>query len=142
MMTMMMMMIGVLRPLCAQDRLNELSDFLMKRSQRLDVVKSYSLHIYIYIYIYIYALLFTLYATPLSSLIHTHKLDHRLYADNIQEVYISLFTADTHLSLKQLGDCLSDISGWMTNNKLRLNVNKTDFIIIGTAQQTYSFLPY
>ena len=27
-------------------------------------------------------LLFTLYTTPLSSLIHTHKLDHHLYADD------------------------------------------------------------
>ena len=79
-------------------------------------------------------LLFTLYTTPLSSLIHSHKLDHHLYADDTQ-VYISLSTADTDLSLKQLGDCLSDISGWMTNNKLRLNANKTDFIIIGTSRQ-------
>jgi cellobiose-specific phosphotransferase system component IIC len=68
-------------------------------------------------------LLFTLYTTPLSSLIHRHKLDHHLYGDDTQ-VYISLSTADADLSLYQLGDCFSDISGWMTNNKLRLNVNK------------------
>ena len=37
--------------------------------------------------------------------------------------------------LKQLGNCLSDISGWMTNNKLRLNANKTDFIIIAKSRQ-------
>jgi len=68
------------------------------------------------------------------TLIHSHKLDHHLYADDTQ-VYTSLPTADTDLSLKQLGDCLSDISGWMTNNKLRLSANKTDFIIIGTSRQ-------
>ena len=28
-----------------------------------------------------------------------------------------------------------DISGWMTNNKLRLNANKTYFIIIDTSRQ-------
>jgi len=28
-----------------------------------------------------------------------------------------------------------DISGWMTNNNLRINANKTDFIIIGTSRQ-------
>jgi len=48
---------------------------------------------------------------------------------------MSLSTTYTDLSLKQLGDCLSDISGWMTNNKLRLNANKTDVIIIGTSRQ-------
>jgi len=79
-------------------------------------------------------LLFTPYTTPLSSLIRSRKLDHHLYADDTQ-VYISLSTADIDLSLKQLGDCLSDISGWMTNSKLRINANKTDFIIIGTSRQ-------
>ena len=72
-------------------------------------------------------LLFTLY----TSLIRGHKLDHHFYADDTQ-VYISLYIADRDISLKQLGDCLSDISGWMTNNRLRLNANKTDLIIIGT----------
>ena len=79
-------------------------------------------------------LLVTLYTTPLSSLIHSHKLYHHLYADYTQ-VYTSLSTADTDISLKQLGDCLSDISGWMTNNKLRLNANKTDCSIISTSRQ-------
>jgi len=79
-------------------------------------------------------LLFTLYTTPLSSLIQSHKLDHDLYADDTQ-VYISFSTADTDISLKQLGDWLSDICGWMTNNKLRIKANKTDFIIIVTSRQ-------
>jgi len=48
---------------------------------------------------------------------------------------MSLSTADTDLSLKQLADCLSDISGWVTNNKLKLNANKTDLIFIGTSRQ-------
>jgi len=81
--------------------------------------------------------LFTLNTTTLSSLIHSHKLDHHLYTDNTQ-VYISLSMANTDLSLKQLGDCLTDICGWMTNNKLRLNPppqKKTDFISIGTSRQ-------
>ena len=75
-------------------------------------------------------LLFTLYARPLSLLIHSNKLNYHLYADDSQ-VYLSLSTADTDFSLKQL----SDISGWMRNNKRRLNANKTDFIIIGTSRQ-------
>jgi len=77
----------------------------------------------------------TRYSTPVSSLIHSHKLDHHLpvYVDDTQ-VYISLSTADTDISLTQLTDCLSDISGWMTNNRLRLNADKTDFIIISTSR--------
>jgi len=52
----------------------------------------------------------------LSYLIHNHKLDNCFYADDTQ-VYIYLSTADNDLYLKQLSDCLSFISGWMTNNK-------------------------
>jgi len=79
-------------------------------------------------------LLFTLYNTSLISLIHSHKLDHYLYPDDTK-VYISLSTGDSDLYFKQLGDCLSDTPGLMTNNKLRLNANKTDFIIIGISRQ-------
>ena len=43
-------------------------------------------------------LLFTPYTTPLSLPIHSHKLDHHLYADDTQ-VYIALLTADTDISL-------------------------------------------
>ena len=42
--------------------------------------------------------------------------------------------ADTELVLTQLDGCLSDISGWMTNNRLILNANKTDLIIIDTSR--------
>ena len=50
-------------------------------------------------------LLFTLYTTRISSLIHSHKLCYHVYADDTH-VYISLFTTDTDLSLKHL-------SGWL-----------------------------
>ena len=79
-------------------------------------------------------LLFTLYTTALGSPTHSHKLDHHLYVDDTQ-VYTSLSTTDTDLFLKQVGDCLTDISGWMANNKFRLNANTTDFIIIGASRQ-------
>ena len=79
--------------------------------------------------------MFTPQPKPLSYLIHKHKLDHHINADETQ-VYISVSTTDTNISLKPLGDCLSDISGWMTNNKLIRNANKRDFIIISTSRKS------
>ena len=78
-------------------------------------------------------LLFTLYTTPLSSVIQNHNLDHHLYAGDTQ-IYISLATSDTNRSLNQLNDCLHEIFLGMTDSKLKLNADKT-FLIIGTPKQ-------
>ena len=79
-------------------------------------------------------LLFPLYNTPLSSAIQNHNLDHHLYADDTQ-IYISLATSDTNHSLNQLSECLHEIFLWMTDSKLKLNADKTKFLIIGTPKQ-------
>ena len=51
------------------------------------------------------------------------------------QIYISWTTPDACRSLNQLRDCLHDVSLWMKNSKLKLNANKTEFIIIGTVTQ-------
>ena len=76
--------------------------FLTNRPQSIKIRKYFCFAVFLKaLFLDHYSLL--LYTTPLSSLIHGHKLDHHLYADDIQ-VYISLSTADTDLSLKQLGN--------------------------------------
>ena len=79
-------------------------------------------------------LLFTLYTTPLSSIIQSYNLDHHLYADDTN-IYVSLAILDTCRSLNQLRECLQDVSLWMKNSKLKLNADKTEFLIIGTSTQ-------
>ena len=59
-----------------------------------------------------------------------------MYADDTQ-IYIELSQSDTHKSISSLSDCLTDISLWMKSSKLKLNSNKTEFIIIGTKQQRH-----
>ena len=51
------------------------------------------------------------------------------------QIYVSLTTPDTCRSLNQLIDCLQDVSLWMKNNKLKLNADQTEFLIIGTSTQ-------
>ena len=80
--------------------------------------------------------LFCLYTTSMSQIINTHDVSHHMYADDTQ-VYIELSQSDTHKSLSSLSDCLTDISLWMKASKLKLNSDKTEFIIIGTKQQRH-----
>ena len=78
--------------------------------------------------------LFTLYSTPLSSIINYHKMEHHLYADDTQ-IYISLSTSDPSASLEKLKLCIMDVFNWMTHSKLKLNPDKTEFLIIGSKKQ-------
>ena len=71
-------------------------------------------------------LLFTLYTTPLSSVMKRHNLDHHLYADDTPVIC---------RSLNQLKECLHDVSLWMNNSKLKHTANKTEFPIIGAPTQ-------
>lgn len=80
-------------------------------------------------------LLFTLYTLPLSKIISSYKLvKHHFYADDTQ-IYIDLSSDDVPAALSELKDCLSHIQSWMNKNKLKLNPDKTEFMIIGTETQ-------
>ena len=77
-------------------------------------------------------ILFSLYTTPLSSIITVSSdLSHLLYADDTQ-IYVGVSHTNFSTSISQLQDCLSAVQTWMAENRLKLNPDKTEFILIGT----------
>ena len=78
------------------------------------------------------------YTVPLSHVIAEHDVEQHLYADDTQ-IYISLSGSEALEFLTDLKSCVTDVFTWMTNSKLKLNPSKTEFIIIGSKNQTEKF---
>ena len=84
-------------------------------------------------------LLFTLYATPLSNIISSFNVTHHLYAQDTQ-VYLALDHRNFDSSFAELTECLTCVEKWMDGVKLKLNPEKTEFIIIGDRQTRESLI--
>ena len=82
-------------------------------------------------------LLFTIYSSKLFEGIKDHLPVAHVYADDTQ-LYLS-FRPDTSSSqseaIEAMELCIKAIRAWMTTDKLKLNDDKTEFLIIGTRQQ-------
>ena len=73
--------------------------------------------------------LFSLYTSPLSTLIGKHKgINFHFYADDSQ-LYVHLSHMYTSAAFDKLNRCLQDVS------KLKLNPDKTEFILFGSKKQ-------
>ena len=86
-------------------------------------------------------ILFSLYTNPIGSIIHSHSgINYHFYADDTQ-LYITLSPDNFSHSIQKLKNCLNDIQNFMFANKLKLNPDKTEFILIGSQKNRNSLLP-
>ena len=80
-------------------------------------------------------LLFSIYTSPLSTLIGKHKrIKFHFYADDSQ-LYVPLSHMNASAAFDKLNRCLQDIKEWMSASKLKLNPDKTEFILFGSKKQ-------
>ena len=85
--------------------------------------------------------LFILYTQHLFNLVSKHAVNHHAFADDNQLYKISTLDA-IHQSIETLQTCTTDVKSWMTANKLQLNDNKTEaMIILSNRMSVHSPLP-
>ena len=85
-------------------------------------------------------LLFTLYTSPLSQVISKFNVTHHLYADDTQ-IYLAVDSRNFDSIMEELTKCLKSVQEWMDGVKLKLNPEKTEFIIIGQKAIRESLAP-
>ena len=64
---------------------------------------------------------------------------HHHYADDSQ-LYVSFASGDSAAALNGLQSRLASLQSWMSTNKLKLNLDKTEFLLIGNERQRSKYL--
>ena len=72
---------------------------------------------------------FCTYTLPLGAILKHHNLEYHIYADDTQ-VYCSFDINSPSVSATSIPQCVSDIRSWMIKNRLKINDDKTEFLII------------
>ena len=76
--------------------------------------------------------LFTLYSQPLSDVIARHSCDYHKHADDT-EISDSAPPSDFTSAQSNIQSCISDTLSWMQSNKLKLNTEKTEMMLVGSS---------
>ena len=82
-------------------------------------------------------LLFTIYASKLFSIIKSHLPSAHSYSDDTQ-LYLSFRPLESTCeaeAVDAMENCIAHVRSWMINDKLMLNDDKTEFLVIGTSKQ-------
>ena len=85
------------------------------------------------------ARMFTMYMRPLSAIMNKHGVSYHSYADDIQ-LYLKCGNNDISVddTISRLEMCIRDICKWMSQNSLKLNEDKTNFIIFSPKHNQFT----
>ena len=81
-------------------------------------------------------ILFSLYTSPIGDIIDHHHIQYMLYADDTQLYLAFKFknNPSIHTTMTSVQLCIADVGKWMSTNKLKLNGDKTEMMILTTPR--------
>ena len=86
-----------------------------------------------------------MYTQPLVIIIRKFNIRYHLYADDTQ-LYGSLYSNKLPDVINRFEHCIAEVKTWMKVNKLKLNDEKTEVILLGndsiTKHNSISFTTY
>ena len=115
--------------------------YLSDRSQRVSISGAYSVSRFLECCVpqasVLGPQLYSEYTRPIGDIIRSSGLLFHLFADDSQ-LYKAATPSDVEQQLQTfdaMESCIRNLSGWMFNNKLKLNDDKTEFLLIGSQYQ-------
>ena len=78
-----------------------------------------------------------LYTAPLSDLISSHSVTPHSYSDDTQLQKSDVPSRANEL-VQSMEACVSDVKSWMTTNKLKLNDEKTEVLLVSSSRLSVS----
>ena len=88
-------------------------------------------------------LLFTIYMTPLASILKLHSTTYHLYADDTQlfQEFSQSDNTSPEIAIRKMERCVISIRQWMKTNMLKLNDDNTEILIIRQKSAHQHLLP-
>ena len=85
-------------------------------------------------------LLFTIYMLPVGEILSSHGVSYQFFADDTQ-MYISCRKNAIYETKSKLEDCINELSVWMRKSFLKLNADKSEFMIVHPRRLQVHSLP-
>ena len=76
-----------------------------------------------------WVLCFSIYVQPLGRIIREHSINFHHYADDLQVyAHFDLNKSSLESTISRLQNCICNVQTWFSNNKLKINPDKTLFM--------------